>query len=202
MVCGVSCGDKPGDTDDDTTTTDPSTGTNPTMPTTGAPDSDSTAASEPTDSASGTGSDSDSDSGTTTDGIACTLDERVCLVADTNEMLTDCGVVTPDDPTPAWQAAHDCVIAAVDAGVGFKLITILQGIDSNVSQGYVGLVGEAYTVEVFFYDSDPCGGGMCGATVKHWSCESLTTTPDCMVELNSMCFDCGSQSETSEVCQA
>ncbi len=198
MVCGVSCGDKPGDTDDDTTTTDPSTGTNPTMPTTGAPDSDSTAASEPTDSASGTGS----DSGTTTDGIACTLDERVCLVADTNEMLTDCGVVTPDDPTPAWQAAHDCVIAAVDAGVGFKLITILQGIDSNVSQGYVGLVGEAYTVEVFFYDSDPCGGGMCGATVKHWSCESLTTTPDCMVELNSMCFDCGSQSETSEVCQA
>ena len=63
---------------------------------------------------------------------------------------------------PAWEAARDCALKAASEQRAFKLVTWLQGIDSQVGQAFVGLTGESYAVATFYFDSDPCGGGGCG----------------------------------------
>ncbi len=144
---------------------------------------------------------SETGEGSTTGGLVCTLEEQACAAVEVFGDYEDCGTVDPwDDLTPAWEAARDCALKAASEQRAFKLVTWLQGIDSQVGQAFVGLTGESYAVATFYFDSDPCGGGGCGPLVSQASCESLAALADCVVEPGWACLSCAGQGMADEVC--
>lgn len=195
----VGCGDKlPGDTDG-TSTGDASTGpgqssTSGDAPTTG--DASSTSG-DPT-----TGDASSSSAGSTTDGLECSLMEVACAEAGQLGDFEDCGLVLLEDPPSAWQAAHDCALAAANEQRAFKVIFELQGIDSAIARAFVGLTAESYAVEALFFDGDPCGGGGCGPKIDQAFCgEGLVAVDGCVVEPGEMCLSCAAMGEFLTVCE-
>lgn len=166
----------------------------------------STDATETTTAATTTGSmtsdaSSESGEGTTTDGVACVLKDQACSLVESFGEYEDCGDVNPwDDLTPAWQAARDCALKASKEQRGFKLLTWLQGFDSQIGQAYVGLTGESYAVSTFFFDSDPCGGQGCGPVMYQAGCDSLVAMPDCIIEPGSACLMCVGQGMSGQIC--
>lgn len=214
VLAAAGCGDKaPGDGDtgseagtggsttgpDTGTTTDPATSTTTgEMPTTSAAASETATTGDPSSGSTSTGE----VSGTTTGGGDCNLmDQAAAAAAEGDGEVDDCGVVTPEDPAPTWQAAHDCVLAAVAEQRSFTLITPLPGADGEVAQGYVGIAGQEYVTEALFFEGDPCGDGSCGARVFRGICgDSLVATDNCTVEPSAVCLTCAAQGDILGVC--
>lgn len=167
-------------------------------PTTGA---DSTSTSSTT-SAATTGPDTSSTTAETTGGLEpCTLEHHACAFAGQLGDFEDCGLVDPwNHDAAAWQAAHDCALAAASMERAFKLITILQGIDSDVGQAWAAQEARSYALSVMFFDGDPCGGGGCGPVVSVGACTGLTATDGCTVEPGVICLTCEGQSESTQLC--
>lgn len=76
------------------------------------------------------------------------------------EGVIACGALGIDEPPAAVAAARTCVERALADGQPFVVEAEVQGIDSTVAYGLVGIVehGVLATYRVIF-DSDPCGGG-------------------------------------------
>lgn len=131
----------------------------------------------------------------TTGGLVCDLVLLTCEIAEVNGMYEDCGTVDPWNHTAEqWQVARDCALAAVAEQRAFKLITWLQGIDSDVGVGYTAIVGESYSVHTIFYDSfEP-------ASALLRSCATLSATPDCTVAPGEACLDCDDASDGEQLC--
>lgn len=218
----AGCGPTKGDTDDGTgtgtgtgdATTGGAASSSGDAPTTGDPTGDTgTTSGDPTtgpgDTTSGTttgepGSSSSSGggSGSTTDGLECALIDQACAAAGQSGVFDDCGFALLGDPVAAWQTAQDCVLAAVAEQRQFRLITELQGIDSDVGMAYCGVANESFSVEVFFFDGDPCGGGGCGPKISRTVCgDSLMATVDCEVATGEVCLTCQAAGDVLEVCE-
>ena len=208
----VGCGEpQPGDSDATTAAASSSSSggvsmseTGDVTPTTGEDasttgGSDSASATGTSSTSSTDGSSSGESSGTTGE-LVCTLAEQACAAAGQLGSFIDCGVVTPDDAVEAWQAAHDCALAAAGGQMAFKLIVGLQGIDSDVGEAYVGVTARSYALSKFFFDSDPCGGGGCGPVVSVANCTGLTATMECTVEVGNVCLSCDGAGEATQVC--
>ncbi|MBA3547493.1 MAG: hypothetical protein H0T76_13480 [Nannocystis sp.] len=211
-----ACGDKSSDdagsateapsTDAATSSTGvgtPSTGTSGGTSTTGSTGVASEAASTSVDPTGSTTADTSSEGGegSTTGSVACTLPDQACAAVEVFGDYEDCGTVDPwNDLTPAWQTARDCALAAAGEGRAFKLITMLQGFDSQVGQAFVGLPGESYAVATFYFDGDPCGGQGCGPVVSRASCDSLAAVKSCAVEPGGACLACVNQSMPIQLC--
>ena len=137
----------------------------------------------------------------TTGEAVCSLEHEACALAGQLGAFEDCGVVDPwNDAVEAWQAAQACALAAASGEEPFKLITILQGIDSDVGQAYVGQAARSYAISSLFFDGDPCGGGGCGPVVSVASCAGLTAVPGCTVEPGNVCLSCDGQGMGAQVC--
>lgn len=194
---GTASGSDTGD--DPTSTADPSTSTGDPPVTTS---SSTSTGPDPTTGTSGTTGTTDATTSNTTGGVEpCTLEHHACELAGQLGDFEDCGLVDPWNHDAAqWQAAHDCALAAATEERAFKLITILQGIDSDVGQAYVGQEARSYAISTLFFDSDPCGGIGCGPVITISSCASLTDQPDCEVSPGTICLSCDAQGQSSEVC--
>jgi len=208
-ACGGQSSDETGAATDTTATTGSSASA--TGPGTGGAPSTGSTGGDPTTGSTGsttgggtatTGEDSESgDPGTTGGGLACTLDAHATAAVGALGAYEDCGTVDPwHDLAPAWQAAHDCALAAASEQRAFKLVYWLQGIDSEVGAAFVGLTAESYAVATFFYDGDPCGGGGCGPVVSQAYCEGLGALPECVVVPGEMCLTCAGVGPASQVC--
>lgn len=209
-----ACGDgSSGDTGTETTSTDASSTLTPTTDGPGSStgmnaSTDSTGMNASTGSTSSTdttgdSSTGDSDSGPvgTTGEVACGLVEQACAAVEVYGAYDDCGVVDPwNDLAPAWQAARDCALKAASEQRAFKLVTWLQGFDSQVGQAYVGLPAESFALAMFHFDSDPCGGGGCGPVAGQSYCETLVAVADCVVEPGGPCLGCVGQTELLQIC--
>lgn len=205
LLALAGCPDKA--SDDTGTGTDPaSTGaagssTADAAPTTGAGTEGTSTGGESTSESGGSGESGESSGSGTTGGVACGLVEQACAAVEAFGAYEDCGVVDPwNDMTPAWQAAVDCALKAAKEQRAFKLITWLQGFDSQVGQAYVGLTGESYAIAMFHFDSDPCGGGGCGPVASQSSCTGLLAVADCVIEPGGPCLSCAGQSEPVQIC--
>lgn len=190
-----------------TTTTDDSSGGAPTSTgadtTTGSTTTNSTTTNSTTgDSTTSNSTTSDSTTNdSTTAAPLCSLEQAATDLAASNGEFEDCGTVTPwDDDTAAWQAAHDCAIAATKEQRAFKVITWLQGIDSDVGEAYASILGRSYGVTRFHFDSDPCGGGGCGPVLSASTCDGLIPVANCTVEPGNACLTCVDAGEFAQVC--
>lgn len=191
-----ACGPEASDTDP-ASTSDASSSTG--VPTTGSTGSSTGVAS--TTGGESTAVSSESGEVETTGGLVCSLEAYATDAAQALGAYEDCGVVDPwDDLAPAWQAARDCALKAASEQRAFKLITWLQGFDSQVGQAYVGLTAESYAITMFHFDSDPCGGGGCGPVLSQSSCDALAEIPNCVVEPGGPCLGCLGQSAPVQVC--
>lgn len=203
LGCGDDKGSSAGSTGDDTTsatttttatsdattdattsaTTDATTATTTTT-TTGDPTSATT--TDPTTTTSGT---------STTGDPVCDLVEAVCDAAEAAGPFLDCGVIDPwNNSLEEWQDAQACALAAVESEKAFKLITWLQGIDSEVGYGYLGFEGESYGVLRYFYDSYP------PEWLSTTGCGALIATPDCVVEPGEPCLSCDEPTPQTVIC--
>ncbi len=191
-VVVAGCGDKPpGDEGTGTGTGSASSG-GVSMSETGEPTTGGASTTGAASTGVGTG---------TTGEAVCSIEHEACELAGSLGEFTDCGVVNPwDDAVELWQAAHDCALAAAMAQQPFKLITILQGIDSDVAEAYVGVAARSYALSRFFFDGDPCGGGGCGPVVSAGSCAGLVATMDCVVEPGNVCLSCEGAGMSEQVC--
>jgi hypothetical protein len=213
LLAACACGEpKPGDSDSGSTTgaSDPGTTTEDgsataTGPATTGDPQTSTGTTGPAtttdattgDATTGTTGDATGTTTSTTDttgGPLCELVHLTCARAELNRDFEDCGIVDPDSTTEQWQAARDCALAAVAEQRAFKLVTWLQGIDSTVGFGYVGLEGVTYGVERLFFDS------FIEATTDVVSCADLAGVPNCTVEPGEACLDCEGASESEQLC--
>lgn len=204
----VGCGDKsPGDEGTGTGSASSSGGVS--MSETGEPTTGEASTSAGSDSESATGTSGGSTTGEASTGVGtgttgeavCSIEHEACELAGSLGEFTDCGVVNPwDDAVELWQAAHDCALGAATAQKPFKLITILQGIDSDVAEAYVGVAARSYALSRFFFDGDPCGGGGCGPVVSAGSCAGLVATMDCVVEPGTVCLSCEGAGTSEQVC--
>lgn len=147
------------------------------------------------------GSSSEGEGSSTTGGAVCSIEHEACALAGLPGSFEDCGVVDPwEDDAAAWQTAHDCALAAASEQRAFKLITVLQGIDSEVAVAFVGQEGRSYALSVLSFDGDPCGGGGCGPVVALASCAGLTAAPGCTIEPGTACLSCEGQGTSVQVC--
>jgi hypothetical protein len=192
-VALAGCGDKsPGDEGTGTGTGSASSSGGVSMSETGEPTTGGASTTGAASTGVGTG---------TTGEAVCSIEHEACELAGSLGEFTDCGVVNPwDDAVELWQAAHDCALAAATAQQPFKLITILQGIDSDVAEAYVGVAARSYALSRFFFDGDPCGGGGCGPVVSAGSCAGLVATMDCVVEPGNVCLSCEGAGMSEQVC--
>ncbi len=134
--------------------------------------------------------------GTTTEGVACDLEAIACERAEIGgELFIDCGVVDPWESTSkAWQTARQCALDAIAEEKAFKLVTWLQGIDSEVGYAYVGFEGESYGITRFFYDSYP------PAVVNENSCAALTAEASCIGSVDEICLTCVDAGPSATTC--
>ncbi|MBK7826253.1 hypothetical protein [Nannocystis sp.] len=209
VVCGglLACGSTPGDSTGSASTSgsDSASETGGGAPTTGE-DATSGSGSASATGTSAASSTSEATSGAseatgTTGEVLCSLEHEACTLAGQLGAFEDCGLVDPwNDTVEAWQAAQACALAAASGQQPFKLITILQGIDSEVGQAYVGQAARSYAISSLFFDGDPCGGGGCGPVVSSSSCAGLTAVPGCTVEPGNVCLSCDGQGMSAQVC--
>lgn len=218
-LSALACGDKPpggGTASESTGAPDSSSsgGTDPT--TTGEPSSTATGdMSGPSTAGETSGATSSSTSATsvatttgtttgddTTGGELCEIQPAACGFAEQlGNDVVDCGVVDPwNHDVAAWQAAHDCALKAVAEERAFCLVTVLQGIDSEVAEAFAAQEARSYAIEAFFFDSDPCGGGGCGPALSQASCATLTAIDGCTVEPGNACLNCATQGQSTKLC--
>ncbi|MFY0535836.1 hypothetical protein [Nannocystis pusilla] len=187
-------GDTTAATDASTTTDATSTATEPTTGTT------TTDASTTTTDASTTTTDATTTDATTTDtttgGLVCDLVEITTERAHAHGGdVLDCGIVDPWNSTvEEWQTAHDCASAAIAAEQQFQLVVWLQGIDSDVGRGYIGVAAPTYTIEEIWYDT-------LGVPITSKAdCTALAPIDGCHDFLGSPCFSCEGLSNGETLC--
>lgn len=171
----------------DATSTDPATDT--TAPTTGSTTTDAT-----TDATTTTTDATTTD--TTTGGLVCDLVEITTERAHAHGGdVLDCGIVDPwNNTAEEWQTAHDCATAAIAAEQQFQLVVWLQGIDSDVGRGYVGVAAPTYTIEEIWYDT-------LGVPITSKAdCTALAPIDGCYDFLGSPCFGCEGLSNGETLC--
>ncbi len=155
--------------------------------------SDSSTGSSGTDTGTGTDTTDESTSEGSTGGVECTLEAVACQIAEAGPFL-DCGVVGPETNAEKWQTARECALEATANQQAFKLITWLQGIDSNVGYAYVGIEGESYGIIRYFYDSYP------PAYVNSSSCTSLSADAACIDTVAEVCLSCEDVGPSTMIC--
>ncbi|MCB9704767.1 MAG: hypothetical protein H6711_23030 [Myxococcales bacterium] len=152
-------------------------------------------------SASGSGSSGDastSDGSTsdtsTTGGPLCELVDLACSTVEQYGTYDDCGEVNPWDHTAAeWTAVQECALKAAMEQRGFKAITWVMGIDSDVGYAYVGLSAESYAVAEIYYDSyNPTG------SIRY--CDALEVTPGCVIAPGEACLTCAGAGDAELLC--
>jgi hypothetical protein len=180
MACGPTGGDDDGDDDgggDATTGPGDSTST-PSVSDTSADDGDSTGSSgRPT----------------TTGSSSCPpLVELVCEDVENAKVLPenviDCSNLTLDDTdAELWAAAQQCVLDNVAIGGAFKFVFEQQGIDSQVSSGYGGIIGFTYQMVTYFRDE---GGFNPGSITTRTDCGNIEPLANCMPGVGEPCLLC------------
>lgn len=208
----AACGSEPGGTTTETTTPGTETGGDPTAATTAASTTtDATSTAPATDTTAPTTGPTTTDA-TTTDATTTTTDATTTdtttggLVCDLVEITTerahahggdvlDCGVVDPwNNTAEEWQTAHDCATAAIAAEQQFQLVVWLQGIDSDVGRGYIGVAAPTYTIEEIWYDT-------LGVPITSKAdCTALAPVDGCYDFLGSPCFGCEGLSNGETLC--
>jgi hypothetical protein len=166
---------------------------------------------EPTSTATGgatesatTGSSSSGCGETTgmTDGVVCpdecSLAAAVCGLG--IGVFEDCGTVDLGDDAAAWQAVHECALAAVSEQRTFLAVTQHFTFDSTSYRAHVGQAGCPYAITMVTFDDDPCGGLGCGPAVRQQTCAGLSVDSSCIGAPDGACLRCESPGETSEVC--
>ncbi|MFZ6182209.1 hypothetical protein [Nannocystis pusilla] len=185
-------------TDASTTTDAASTATDPTTGTT-APTTDATtdATTTTTDATTTDATTTDATTGdTTTGGLVCDLVEITTERAHAHGGdVLDCGVVDPWNSTAQeWQTAHDCASAAIAGEQQFQLVVWLQGIDSDVGRGYIGVAAPTYTIEEIWFDT-------LGVPITSKAdCTALAPVDGCYDFLGSPCFSCEGLSNGETLC--
>lgn len=177
-------------TDASTTTDASSTATDPTTGTTAPTSTDATTTTTDATTTDATTSD------TTTDGLVCDLVEITTERAHAlGGDVLDCGVVDPwNNTVEEWQTAHDCASAAIAAEQQFQLVVWLQGIDSDVGRGYVGVAARSYMIEEIWFDT-------LGVPItSKANCTALVPIDGCYDFLGSPCFGCEGLSDGETLC--
>ncbi|MCY1057912.1 hypothetical protein [Nannocystis sp. SCPEA4] len=166
------------------TTTDDTTTSGTTEGTTDAPTTD------------GTATDDTATSDTTTDGLVCDLVETTTERAHAlGGDVLDCGIVDPWNSTmEEWQAAHTCALDAAAAEQPFQVVVWLQGIDSDVGRGYIGVAARSYMIEEIWFDS------LGVPIMSKANCASLAPIDNCLDFLGTPCISCEGLSNGETLC--
>lgn len=182
-------------TDASTTTDAASTATDPTTGTTAPTTTDATTTDATTTTTDATTTDATTGD-TTTGGLVCDLVEITTERAHAHGGdVLDCGIVDPWNSTAQeWQTAHDCASAAIAAEQQFQLVVWLQGIDSDVGRGYIGVAAPTYTIEEIWFDT-------LGVPITSKAdCTALAPVDGCYDFLGSPCFSCEGLSNGETLC--
>jgi len=114
--------------------------------------------------------------------------------------LVPCGELSLDVEHSEIEDARRCVADAISHHEPFLVEQHIQGIDSEIAVGLVGLVDGG--VPRYFeldYDGDPCGGSCPQRGGTHIrACSTLTRVDDCLYEL-AVCWRCPDHAAT-ETC--
>jgi hypothetical protein len=125
------------------------------------------------------------------------------LAADlTGHAPKSCGTLGPESSIAAFQAAKNCVLAAVESAEPFVVVWDIQGIDSRVARAFYGISGDSgLAISSLSYDGDPRGGGgEARPRTTTSSCSSLTSAPACDDSQLpfSLCLSCAAATVTDE----
>ena len=132
---------------------------------------------------------------------SCQLDD--VLSADlTGHSPKSCGTLGADSSTAAFQAAKNCVLAAIETAEPFVVVWDIQGIDSRVARAIYGISGDSgLAISSLSYDGDPRGGGgEARPRTTTSSCSSLAPAASCDdSELPfSLCLSCAAATVVDE----
>jgi hypothetical protein len=123
----------------------------------------------------------------------CDLNDDIRQFA--GDTALDCG--TADE-------AHDradidaCAVGAFEAGTAFIARYRQQGTDSVLVTAVA--MNTAGKVELFRWDSSPCGGGDCRPTTDVQSCESASVSPTTSEDPNVLPITCESLGLAQRIC--
>ena len=135
----------------------------------------------------------------------CASDSQSCLIEDVIDSIADngaedCGTLAIADEDATFDGAHDCVTAAITAGLPFRVQWDLQGIDSRVSRALIGTAaGPGIQYRLLSFDGDPSGSG--GISNPHTTtnlCANLVDEGQCADVRTTLCFDCVNSSVSAE----
>ncbi|HEY6881444.1 MAG TPA: hypothetical protein VI299_25640 [Polyangiales bacterium] len=132
----------------------------------------------------------------------CTAQANACdfegeIARRTGPNPIDCGVVPGGADAARLRAAQTCVLDAAAAKRSFKLRVDWQGTDSAPSNAYTG---DARTVSILSYDSDPSGGSNVGPSLGARLCNGFRVIANCQVQNGTLCLDCEQVFESSAEC--
>jgi hypothetical protein len=106
----------------------------------------------------------------------------------------DCGTAGEDDRADV----DTCVAGAFEAGTAFIARYRQQGEDSVLVTAVA--MNTAGKVEIFRWDSSPCGGGDCRATTDVQSCTGPSLSPMTSEDPNILPITCESLGLAQRVC--
>lgn len=154
---------------------------------------------DPGSTSNGSSGSGDAESSDTSVAV-CEIVESACELADQSKTPPiDCGDITTGDPLDAWQAAHDCALAAATTDDAFKVIVDMQGIDSLPRRAFVGMEGRAYQLMQLDQDS---GGIVPGPTpVNYRYCDEVVATPGCTPSVGDICLTCMGNLDGDVLCE-
>lgn len=160
-------------------------------PTTSEPTGTGTAGSSGSTTADATATDGATTDGTDCDLVKITTEHAHALGGD----VLDCGVVDPwNNTAEEWQAVHACALEAAAAQKQFQLVVWLQGIDSTVGRGYVGVAARSYALEEIHFDTlgIPITGGR--------PCDGFSMIDGCTDFLGTPCLNCEGPGLGTTIC--
>lgn len=128
----------------------------------------------------------------------CSLSAAVCGLGLAG--FVDCGTVDLGDDAAAWEAVHDCALAAVSERQTFVAVTANFTFDSTSYQAHVGQAGCPYVLTILTFDDDPCGGLACGPAVWEQTCAGLSLNSNCIGVPGEVCLRCDGPGDTVTVC--
>jgi hypothetical protein len=165
----------------------PATQAEPNSTSTGEPAS--TSGEPDTTGDTGTSGSSSADDSSTGYVNTCTLEHWSCALAGAlDDEVADCGIVDVPDDVTKWQAAHDCVLAAMAEQRAFKLITYLEDSYPILGEAYVAQVNRPYMPWKLLLDAES-SCPLCPPEVLDFNC-NIAAKPDCIVEPGNVCLIC------------
>ena len=205
VACGPVSSDGAGSTGTSNVTTSvsgtetgsPTSGPDATTSTTGEPAS--TSGEQETTGTTGMSGSSGGDEASTGQIYACTLENIGGGIAGAlGDEVEDCGVVVFLDDAAAWQAAHDCALAAATEQRAFTMIAYFDGVDHILGVAYVAQRNRPYSPWKLFLDSESSCPD-CPPEVNIADC-TVMATPDCTVEPGNVCLGCVDEQRGSAYC--